>query len=123
MKRNLTAREEHAFRLVHQSFRGLQKQSAANIMNITVGRFNQILRSVRTKAPQLFPILTKRQHQVSELLDGGIRRCGIARILGLTLKQVDSTIAQLHKLGVYEYHRPKTVQYEPSMDGKVKRQF
>lgn len=123
MIRKLSRQEERAIRLVHQDFGGLPKPYAALEMAISVSRLNQILRSVKTKAPQMFPILTSKQHKVSLLLNEGETHAEIARGTGLSIKQVDNVTAQLHKLGICIYNRPKTVSYNPSLDSKVIRKF
>lgn len=123
MKHNLTKQEAEAIRCTHHSFDHHSKKLAARTMCISVSRLNQILRSAKKKAPQLFPILTYNQVDVLDKLNEGHTHIEIANKLGLTVKQVDSIVAQLHKLGVAIYHRPKTVRYNPGMDRQVKRRF
>lgn len=54
MKRRVTEQEEHAYRLTSCNFRGLPIEAVAKKMGITVRRVQQLLRSVKQKAPQLF---------------------------------------------------------------------
>lgn len=121
--RLITRREEHAIRLCHHDFENLPKKEAANKMNITVGRLNQVLKSARKKIPTLFPILTPRQATVYKQLSDGWDHYKIANCLEITVRQVGNTVAQLHRLGVPIYHRPRTVRYDVSMDGKILRKF
>lgn len=123
MNKQLTQQEAKAIRLAHHSFEHWPKKCAADIMSISVSRLNQILRSAKKKAPGLFPILNYNQAYVSQELDAGCSHIEIANRLGLTIKQVDGVVAQLHRLGVAVYHRPRTVSYNPSMDGQVKERF
>lgn len=123
MKHHLTEQEAEAIRCVHHDFKHLGKWEAAVAMCVSVSRLNQILRSAKKKAPQLFPILNQDQYDVYQELQLGRTHIEIADATGFTVKQVGSIVAQLHKLDVCVYHRPKTVQYDPSMDSKVRRRF
>ena len=64
MKRILTKKEEMAIRLVHHDFFGMTTKLAALQMGLGQRRVQQLLQSVRLKAPQMFPILTKQQADV-----------------------------------------------------------
>lgn len=121
--RILTRQEEEAIRQVHHDHIGEPKRIAAKRMGISIGRLNQILRSVKKKAPQLFPVLTPRQAFVRKQLDDGWDHYRIANHLEITVRQVDNTVAQLHKLGVPIYHRPRTISYSSDLDGEVIRKF
>jgi len=123
LKRLINHQEECALRLVHHQFDGLSKPSAAQIMGITVSRLNQILNSVKRKIPQMFPILTSKQYKVSQLLNEGETHLEIANKMGLSIKQVDNIVGRLHRLGIPVYRRPKTVSYNPGLDGEVVRKF
>lgn len=57
--RVITESEEAAFRLCHHDFFGLTQQQAAEVLGITRQGIGDKLKSVRRKAPQLFPILSK----------------------------------------------------------------
>jgi len=58
MKCRITEQEEQAYRLVSCDFKDLSVERAAKKMGITVRRIQQLLRSVRQKAPQLFAELS-----------------------------------------------------------------
>lgn len=54
--RLLTKQEEQAFRLTHKDFLGLPTWDAASEMGISERRVQQLLASVKKKAPQLFAV-------------------------------------------------------------------
>ena len=54
--RLLTQAEEWAFRLTHKDFLGLPIPEAAHEMGISKRRVQQLLASVKKKAPQLFAV-------------------------------------------------------------------
>lgn len=123
MKHTLTDQEARAIRLVHHDLMGLTHKDAAKQMDIGVRRLDSILQSARIKAPQLFPILTQNQNIVYKaIMDDGNDRQSIAFHSEWPIKKVDAIIAQLRKKGV-SLTVPKTVRYEPHMDGQVKRRF
>ncbi len=117
--------EEKIYRLCHQDFEGLTIKEAAKRLSISQRRAEQLLQSLKTKAPQLFPILTKRQAQIEELINGqGYTYKQVANRLRLTVSTVGSVVKALKKKGVYFESGRETLQYNPSMDdGKIKRKF
>lgn len=76
--RKITEREQMAYWYRHHDFKGFTVKRTAFIMGITQRRVNQLLQSLKQKAPQLFPILTKQQADVLYLITE----------LGLTHEQV-----------------------------------
>lgn len=122
-KKGLTEREAEAIRLVHHDFMGLSRKETAKLMEISEQRLSSILQSVKIKAPQMFPILTNSQRIIREMImDDGNDRQAIADRLDWPIKKVDAIIAQLRAKGI-SLTVPKTVRYEPHMDGQVKRRF
>jgi len=71
MKRNLTYREEAVIRLCHHDHWGVSVDDAADLMHVARQTVQRHLRSIRKKAPQLFPILTPRRRALIELYDQG----------------------------------------------------
>jgi DNA-binding NarL/FixJ family response regulator len=126
MKRNLTEQEEAISRLVHHEFGGLSRKEAAARLGITRQALTYHLKQIKQKAPQLFPILTQEQWEIYKLFQDGLDRSDVADRLCCTLKHLDAIQAQLLKKGFdCRIHRNgrKTVAYNPSMDGSVKRKF
>lgn len=64
MEGYITEDEARCYRLRHHDFVGLTTVETAEEMGITVERVRLLLKSLRAKAPHLFPILTHRQHLV-----------------------------------------------------------
>lgn len=125
-KRNLTEQEEQIIRLVHHEFVGMSRKKAAARLNITPQAISYHLRQIKKKAPQLFPILTKGQWMVYCLFQDGADKEQIAQILFCVPKTIESIQAQLLKKGFdcrIKRNGRKTVYYDPSMDGSVKRRF
>ncbi len=123
MQHTLSDQEQEAIRLCHHDFVGLSRKHAADIMFISEQRLSNILRSAKKKAPQMFPILTQDQNRVYQgIMESGYDRQALALHPEWSIKKVDAIIAQLRKKGV-SLTVPKTVRYEPHMDGQVKRKF
>lgn len=121
-ERIITEQEEQAIRLCHHDHGGYPIDDAARIMGITVKEIKALLRSVRHKASQLFPILTPRQQAILRLYDHQSDRATIAKSLGVTIAILAKDIRFLrrHKFLVNNV----CVRYEPSKhDDQVKERF
>lgn len=121
-KRLVTEREEEAYRLICPDFEGLDRKTAATRMGITEARLSALLKSMEKKAPQLFPLLTKLQNRVYNLVLEGIERAEIADRLEIDIRRVDEIISQIHALGK-STSPAKTIAFEPWMENKVKERF
>lgn len=121
----ISKKEEQVIRLCHQDFAGLTTKEAAKQMNISQYHVQRLLRSLKIKAKQLFPILTKRQAQIEELVNGlGLTYEQIAKRLHITVSTVESTVQTLKKKGVYFESGRDILQYKPEMDdGRIKQKF
>lgn len=121
----ITKDEEKIYRLCHQDFEGLSTQETAKRLSISQRRVEQLLQNLKMKAPQLFPILTKRQAQIEELINGqGYTYKQVANRLRLTVSTVGSVVKTLKKKGVYFQCGQEILQYNPSMDDSIiKRKF
>lgn len=64
MRCRITKDEIQCYRLRHHNFKGLTTKETAEKMKIAPEKVRTLLKSLRAKAPQLFPILTYRQHLV-----------------------------------------------------------
>lgn len=121
-KRNLSVEEEQAIRACHHDFDGLTQVEAAKKLGIPQSRLSERLKSAKKKAPQLFPIYTKAQYRVKQLLDKNSKIEAIAVVLGIGTGRVDDIIESLYAKG---YTRPshKVIQYQEFMDDEVKEKF
>lgn len=121
-ERIITEREEEAIRLCHHDHGGYCADDAARIMGITPKEVKALLRLVKRKAPQLFPMLTPRQQTILRLYDQQLDRVTIAKLLGITIIMLAKDIRFLrrHKFLVNNIF----VRYEPNKyDDQVKERF
>ncbi len=124
MSRILTVKEEQAIRLCHHSFVGAPTKEAAQIMGISQRRIQQILKNAKLKAPQMFPILTKRQAEVRTLInDSGLTFEQVAKVLDISANTVSGIVETLKGNGVCLEKRKPTKHYQDFMDNEVVEKF
>lgn len=123
VKRHLTEWEEQVVRTVHHDFGGHSRKNAARHLGTTKNAIDSALKRVKRKAPQLFPILTRQQKQVYDLLNKGYTRNTIAAIQRTSTKNIDNIIQQLHKKGFDQHRLKTTIAYDPHMDDRIVRKF
>jgi len=122
MKRQLTKREEQIIRLIHHDHAGFSKLATVQITGLHLATINRILRRVKCKAPQLFPILTPEQKVVLGWIREGKTNQRIVNETKLDLHSVEKIVSKLYKLGKL-YKKPKIVAYDCMMDNQIKRRF
>ena len=86
----------------------------------------RLLKSVKRKAPQLFPILTKRQYQIYQCYaERGLSQFTIAAMLNTTQPAIQATLDRMKEKGMpgIDTNGVKTVRYDPSQDKYIKRKF
>lgn len=124
MNRNITPKQERAYRLCHHNFEGLKTSEAAKRMGISQRQVQQLLQEAKRKAPQLFPILTERQRQVQDYAcENGFSFEQIAELLGVSEFIIAGIVRTLRKKGVYLEKRKPTVQYQNWMDNQKIEKF
>jgi len=125
MNNHITKQEEKIYRLCHQDFGGMTTEEAAKKMDIGQRRAQQLLRSLKIKSPQLFPVLTKQQAKIEDLINScGLTYEQIAKRLRIAVSTIESTVQALKKKGIYFESGREILQYKPEMDdGKIKRKF
>jgi len=120
MKRVITEDEEQCYRLRHHKFAGLTTKETAKQMKIPIRKVQRILRNLKVKAPQLFPIFTFQQHLIYWLyVEKGLTQSKIANYLGIAISGVGSTICTLRKKGISIVRCPghrNDYLYEKKMD-------
>jgi len=121
MERKISDDEERAFILCHHDHHGRSVESAAVIMHVTVKEVKQLLRNVKRKAPQLFPILTLQHRVILAMYGQGISRAAIVEGLGITLSVLKRRVGFLRRHG-YLRDR-KMVRYQLHMDSQVVQKF
>ncbi len=128
-ERQVTFKQEAAYRLCHQDFFGLNTKDAAEVMGITRQSLWELLDRVQEIAPQLFPVLPPRMARTYHLFMEGYTACEIAALLEIkTVRYVRRVLHWLwvrrEKTGVYfRSDAGRRISYQPWMDTHVKEQF
>lgn len=126
MERKISKLEEQAFRLCHHEHEGLTIREAAIRMELREHIVRRLLKNVKQKVPQLFPILTKRQYQIYRMYaERGLSQRVIAIILNTTQPAIQATLNRMKKMGMpgLDINGAEVVRYDNSMDTHVKRKF
>ncbi len=125
-QRKITEDEERAYRTCHHEFRGLSVPEAALRMGMQPARVRTLLRSLKAKAPQLFPILAYKQYRVYKMYtEEGMLQHQIAKKLGISQSSVNGLLGMCKKKGMpgIEIKLGRLVSYDNNMDDKVTRKF
>lgn len=127
MKGYITEDEIRCYRLRHHKFAGLTTKETTKKMNITPERVRLLLKSLRAKAPQLFPILTHREHLVYWLYTKkGLSMYKIATYLHLAYSTVWGALNRARRKGM-PFLEPSgfgdMVAYEERMDNHIIYRF
>jgi len=124
MKPRLTPKQVQAYRLCSGEFDGHTTAEAAVLMNISPQAVNRLLSRARTTCPQLFPLLTKQEVNVRDLLAAGSTKAYIADHLQVSLRRVDQIIESVNeKRGSIDTKPVKMVSYQPYMDSQIRKKF
>lgn len=134
MKREITKDEERAYRLCHHEFGGWTVKDAAYKMKLSESKVRRLLKSMKSKAPQLFPILTKHQYRVYRFYMRGFSQQIIAKLLRTTQSAICRTFERMKKNGIKGLNMGSRVRirchgendvvsYTPSMDKHIKQKF
>lgn len=101
MKRLISERKEQIYRMRHHEFRGLTCKETAKELGVTMHSVTRHMREMEKKAPQLFPILTRRQADVYHMfVNVGLKQTAIAEILGVTKSCIGVLIHRMRNKGV-----------------------
>lgn len=128
MTRKIPEILERVYRLRHHNFAGLDSKTVAKILGVTQHCINKYMQKLKRIAPQLFPILTKRQMDVYVLREYmGMTHPEIEQHLGMSPGTSGATVYFMRKKGMYFQpdvrHRANTVWYRTWMDDEVVRKF
>lgn len=122
-KRVLTEQQEEVLRLVHHDFEGKTVKEAAGIMELSLVRVYKIIKELKIRAPQMFPILTPREKSLLNMLDEGVSISDIARVSNKTEETIRQGIAVLKKKEFLLENNLEVVSYTPGCDNRVKEKF
>ena len=123
----ITEQEQQAYRLRHHEFEGLTEAEAAEEMGINKPRVRQLLQSLKRKAPQLFPILTRHQFLVYDFYVGkGLSQKEIAKLFNITQQSIDETLQRMKDSGMPGIELEgmgDTISYTPEIENQIKQKF
>lgn len=114
MTRHITQRQEQIYRMRHHDFAGLTTKQVAAMLGITTHSVARHMWEMQKIAPQLFPILTKRQAEIYHMfVNVGLEQKVIGRILGISKNNVATAIYRIKNKGMYVPRRRRHVLYMP----------
>ena len=126
LKNKITTLEVRVYRLCHHDFQGLPVCQAANSLGLSIRKVERLLASLKTKAPQLFPILTADQACAYSLYaDEGRSIREIAKHVGRDERRVGESIKEAIKAGMPDvgHDHSKMLRYNSSMDNQIREKF
>ena len=122
--RLITEFEEQVVRLCHHDHQGFTQQEAAEKLRVSQACIAQTLSRIKRVVPQLFPIMTRHQAHVYELVTKrGMAAEQIAKHMGKSKRAIEQMIVRIKKRGLAFPRRAKTIRFEGWMDDKIKRKF
>jgi len=125
MTRYITHRQEQIYRMRHHNFAGLTTKQVAAMLGITTHSIARHMWEMQKIAPQLFPILTRRQADIYHMfVNVGLEQEVIARVLGISSNCVAMQIYRLKNKGMYVPCRLHHVLYMPrAHDHQIRQKF
>lgn len=124
MERIISEKQEKVYRLVAGEFEGLSTKEAAGRLGVGQRAVQSMLKRIEEKAPQLFPLITKQEYHVLQLLQNGATNSEITEALGLSACRVSQIKKSLiAKKRWKDMPTPKTLRLTDGMEGHVKEVF
>ncbi len=122
--RVITKREEEIIRLLHHDFEGLTEDEAAERLGCTQQNISDAVARLKTKAPQLFPMMTSKQKFVYDCItEKDLKYDEIAMLLQVDKRAVNRVIEQLKLKGIKISRATKTQRYEDYLDSEIREKF
>lgn len=124
-QRLISERQEQIYRMRHHDFGGLTTKQVAAMLDVHPKNVSRHMWAMQKIAPQLFPILTKRQADIYHMfMNVGLEQKVIAGILGISKSCVGVLIHRLRKKGMYVPRRLHCVYYMPrAHDHQIRQKF
>ncbi|KKM07779.1 hypothetical protein LCGC14_1730440, partial [marine sediment metagenome] len=120
----LTKFEERVIRLTHHDHQGLTQQEASEKLGVSQACIAQTLSRIRGVAPELFPIMTRHQAYVYELVTKkGMTAEHIAKHMGVSKRAIEQMIVRIKKRGFAFPKRAKKLRFEPWMENQIVKKF
>jgi len=109
----------------HHDFGGMTTKQVAAILGVHPKNVSCQMWAMRKIAPQLFPILTRRQADIYHMfVNVGMEQKAIAGILGISSNCVATQIHRLRNKGMYVPCRLHQVPYMPrAHDHQIRQKF
>lgn len=126
-QRLITHRQEQIYRMRHHDFDGLSTKQVAIKLGIHSKNVSCQMFAMQKIAPQLFPILTKRQADIYHMfINIGLKQKDIARLLGISKSCIGVLIHRMKHKGMYIPRRlyQDDVPYMPrAHDHQIRQKF
>lgn len=124
-QRLITERQEQIFRLRHHDFGGLTTKQVAAMLGVHPKNVSRHMWAMQKIAPQLFPILTRRQADVYHMfVNVGLEQAVIGSMLGISKSNVAKAIHRIKNKGMFVPRRRRHVLYMPrAHDHQIKQKF
>ena len=123
----ITRIEATVYRHCHHEFGGKTVADTATILSMSESTVRRLLKSLKTKAPQLFPILNRNEFAIYKMVtEQGLTQEQIAILFNTTQSSIQGVTQNLKDrgmLGLDVQGLGKTVSYDSSMDKHVKQKF
>ena len=125
MIRLITERQEQIYRMRHHDFSGLTTKQVAAMLGIHPKNVSCQMWTMQKIAPQLFPILTRRQADIYHMfVNVGLKQKVIGKALGISKACVGVLIHRLRNKGMYVPRRLHQVLYMPrAHDHQIRQKF
>ena len=125
MTRHITHRQEQIYRMRHHDFAGLTTKQVATMLGITTHSVARHMWGMQKIAPQLFPILTRRQADIYHMfVNVGLEQKIIGRILDISSNCVGVLIHRIKNKGMYVPYRRRHVLYmSRAHDHQIRQKF
>ena len=125
MTRYITQRQKQIYQLRHHDFAGLTTKQVAVMLGITTHSVARHMWEMQKVAPQLFPILTKRQADIYHMfVNVGLKQKVIAGILGISSNCVGVLVHRMKHKGMFVPYRRRHVLYMPrAHDHQIRQKF
>jgi DNA-binding CsgD family transcriptional regulator len=126
--RTVTFKQEMVYRLRHQDFFGLTMSETAEVLGLKRWAVWETMKRLKDKAPQLFPVLSKRMAHAYRMYSLGYTTAEIGEEMNVGERYVRRILRHLHdrrnKLGIFfRSDAGKKLQYKPYMDKIVKERW
>ena len=124
-QRLITHRQEQIYRMRHHDFAGLTTKQVTAMLGITTHSVARHMWEMQKIAPQLFPILTKRQADIYHMfVNVGLEQKVIAGILGISSNCVGVLIHRMKHKGMFVPYKRRHVLYMPrTHDHQIRQKF